>query len=120
MQSPIDGRSRELYRSAGLVTQHVEQATGTLGAAVWNVRRSAAATLRAFAGSATGTRVLGGVTVCSAVVLARLVPAAAFGEAALPTAVVAIATVLTVQGVATPLVQMKDIDRRDLPHSCIR
>ena len=50
----------------------------------------------------------------SSVVLARLLPPAAFGEAALPTAIVAIATALTVQGVATPLVQMRDVTREDL------
>jgi PST family polysaccharide transporter len=53
-------------------------------------------------------------TAASAVALARLVPPSAFGEAALPTALVAIATVLTIQGVATPLVQMKEISRRDV------
>ena len=53
-------------------------------------------------------------TVGAAVVLARLLPPAAFGEAALPTGIVAIATVLSAQGIATPLVQMKEVNRRDL------
>ncbi len=53
-------------------------------------------------------------TAASAVVLARLVPPSAFGEAALPTALIAIASVLTAQGVATPLVQRKHTTLRDV------
>jgi PST family polysaccharide transporter len=54
------------------------------------------------------------VTAGSTIVLARLVPPAAFGEAAVPTALVAIAAVLTTQGPATPLVRMEDVAKRDL------